>query len=156
MKTFKDLDSLWKYAQKEIKDVMKNEVIEAIKDVEQEVIQEVVLDAYEPAYYDRRSEESEGKEGLISRENMIPDYVEGKDYIEVNVTNDTRGDTDYPGSTNDFIDEIIEYGTGYTWTESEIYKSKLPRPFTAVTQERIDNSGIVEKIIKNKVSFEIK
>lgn len=153
---FNDLESLWKYAQKEIKDVMKNEVVEVIKDVEQETIQEVVLDVYTPTYYDRRSEESNGEEGLISRDNMVADYVETKNSIEINITNDTRGNTDYPKSTSGYIDEIVEYGEMYTWEQSEIYKSKLPRPFTSVTQKKIDDSDIVVKTIKSNIDFEIK
>lgn len=153
---FNDLDSLWKYAQKEIKNVMKNEVVEVIKDVEQETIQEVVLDAYNPTYYDRRSEESNGEEGLISRSNMVANYDEGSNHIQINITNDTRGNMDYPNSTSDYIDEIIEYGQSYTWKESEIYKAKLPRPFTEITQKKIDDSDIVLKTVKNNVNFEIK
>lgn len=152
---FKDLDSLWKYAQKEIKDVMKNEVVEVIKDVEQETIQEVVLDAYTPTYYDRRSEESNGEDGLISKDNMVADYIETKDSIQVNVTNDTKGNSDYPNSTNGFIDEMVEYGE-YTWKNSEIYRRKLPRPFTAITQRKINESNIIVDTIKNNVDFEIK
>lgn len=153
---FEDLDSLWKYAQKEIKKVMKDEVVETIKDVEQETIQEVVLDAYTPSYYDRRSEESNGEEGLISRGNMNADYIETKDSIQVNVTNDTRGNTAYTNSTNGFIDEIIEFGEGYTWKNSETYRRKLPRPFTAITQRKINESNIIVDTIKNNVDFEIK
>lgn len=153
---FKGLDSLWKYAQKEIKDVMKNEVVEVIKDVEQETIQEVVLDAYTPTYYDRRSEESNGEDGLISKDNMVADYIETKNSIEVNVTNDTKGNSAYPKSTSGFIDEIIEYGDSYSWGYSEIARKKLPRPFTEVTQKKIDQSNIVIETIKNNIDFEIK
>lgn len=152
---FNDLESLWKYAQKEIKEVMKDEVVEAIKEVEQETIQEVVLDTYTPSYYDRRSEESNGEEGLMSRDNMVADYVETRDSIQVNITNDTRGNSDYPNSTSGYIDEMVEYGE-YTWKNSEIYKKKLPRPFTKITQKKIDESGIVIKTIKNNIDFEIK
>ena len=152
---FNDLESLWKYVQKEIKEVMKDEVVEAIKEVEQETIQEVVLDTYTPSYYDRRSEESNGEEGLMSRDNMVADYVETRDSIQVNITNDTRGNPDYPNSTSGYIDEMVEYGE-YTWKNSEIYKKKLPRPFTKITQKKIDESDIVVKTIKNNIDFEIK
>lgn len=153
---FNDLESLWKYAKKEIKNIVKNELVEKMKDVEQEVIQEVVLDTYSPTYYDRRSEESNGEEGLISKDNMVADYKEGANYVEINMTNDTRGNTSYPHSTGGFIDEIIEYGEGYTWTGSQIYKNKQPRPFTKETQSKIDNSNIVEETIRNSAKFEIK
>ena len=152
---FNDLESLWKYVQKEIKEVMKDEVVEAIKEVEQETIQEVVLDTYTPSYYDRRREESNGEEGLMSRDNMVADYVETRDSIQVNITNDTRGNPDYPNSTSGYIDEMVEYGE-YTWKNSEIYKKKLPRPFTKITQKKIDESDIVIKTIKNNIDFEIK
>lgn len=153
---FNDLESLWKYAQKEIKNVMKNEVVDVIKDVEQKVIQRVVLDAYEPTAYDRRSEMGNGEEGLISKDNMVADYEEGSNFIQINVTNDTKGNTAYSYSTSGYIDEIVEFGEGYTWKQSEIYKTKLPRPFTATTQEEIDNSDIIENTIKKNVNFEIK
>lgn len=153
---FNDLESLWKYAKKEIKDVMKNECVEEIKDVEQETIQEVVLDAYSPTYYDRRSEESNGEEGLISKKNMVADFVESENFIEVNITNDTLGNSAYSGSTSGYIDEVIEYGEGYTWQGSQIAIKKMPRPFTEITQKKIDDGEIIAKTIKNNVDFEIK
>lgn len=153
---FDDLESLWNYAKKEIKKTMKNEVVEKMKDVEQEVIQEVVLNAYDSSYYDRRSESTDGREGLISRDNMKPTYIDKKDGISIEMTNDTRGNTNYPNSTNDFIDEIVESGQGYTWKSSEIYKNQQARPFTKETQERLDSSDIIEKTIIRNSKFEIK
>lgn len=153
---FDDLESLWKYAKKEITKTMKVEVVDEIKNIEQEVIQEVVLDAYSPSMYTRRSEESNGEDGLISKNNMTPHFAESNNSIFVDVTNDTKGNSKYEDSTSGYIDEIIEYGDGYSWTHSRIAKSKLPRPFTEVTQERLDSSDIVEKTIRNNIDFEIK
>lgn len=153
---FDDLESLWKYAKKEIKNAVKNEVVDEIKNVEQETIQEVVLDAYTPTYYDRRSEVSSGEEGLISKKNMVADYTEGDNFIEVNITNDTRGNSNYVGSTSGYIDEIIEFGEGYTWQGSQLAIKKMPRPFTEVTQKKIDDGEIVARTIKNAIDFEIK
>lgn len=153
---FSDLESLWTYVKDEVKDIAKNEIVEKIKDVEQKVIQEVVLDAYKPSYYDRRSE-GESNDGLISRDNMVADYVESSNSIYIEMTNDTKGNSDYPNSTNDYIDEIIEYGTDYTWQNSKIYKDMpFPRPFTKETQKRLDNSVVIERAIVENLDFEIK
>ena len=153
---FNDLDSLWKYAKKEIKRSMKTEVVDEIKNTEQEVIQEVVLDAYQPSMYARRSEQGNNEDGLISKKNMTPHYSESDNYIQIDITNDTKGNTEYPLSTSGYIDEVVEYGKEYSWIYSEIARSKLPRPFTAVTQERVNSSDIVERTVKNNVDFEIK
>lgn len=152
---FDDLESLWNYAKEEIKNVMKNEVVEEIKNIEQEVIQEEVLDVYSPTYYDRRSETGDD-DGLISKSNMIADYVDFDNSIMINITNDTRGNDTYPFSENTYIDEIIESGKGYTWKGSGIYKNPIARPFTENTQKRVDDGNVVLKTIRKYVGFETK
>lgn len=156
MNSFNDLESLWKYATDDIKKTMKTNGVEKMKDIEQDVIKEVVLDSYNPKYYDRRSENG-SNDGLISRDNMKAyPSVDNKKELVIEMTNDTKGNREYPNSTNGYIDEIIEYGNGYTWTGSDIYLNMpFPRPFTEETQRRLDESGIVEQIIKDSSTYEI-
>jgi trans-2-enoyl-CoA reductase len=131
------LEELMVKLQKQVQDVVETDVVETIKDMEIEHIKQDVYDAYNPVVYDRRKE----NEGLIDRNNIKGTIQNENNTISVDVTNDTIENPDYPPTTGEYIDSIIESGEGYIWKNSEIYKNQpFPRPFTENTYEDLKNN----------------
>ena len=47
------------------------------------------------------------------------------------------------------IDQVIETGVGYSWTESDIYKKQpYPRPFYADAEKMMINNGLFENALR--------
>ena len=103
------LKAISKKLQEQIGDVLKNEVAEKIKDIEQETIQEEVYDVYnivdgnwqEPFMYERRYDK---KGGLQSRDSMKAEL--SPDNTTLTITNIAKGQDD----SNLYIAPLVEYG----------------------------------------------
>lgn len=115
--TFKNLDTLMKYIQDDIQDVLRNEVAETVKEHMQEAVQSTVYDAYEPKYYSRRM----GNGGLLDSGN-IETAVSGNTLTVRDKAPLDNGRTDYA------LDDIIIHGYG---------NQPFPRDFISDTEERL-------------------
>lgn len=131
---------------KDVKKTIENEVSNKIKETMKERIQEDVYDKYEPTQYVRRREDG----GLLDDDNIKSKTISIKDNISLEITNETLSDSHLKR-----LDKVIEYGVGYEWEDSEIYKMQpYPRPFINNTKEQIDNENIhidtLKKSLKSK------
>lgn len=143
-KDFNSIEEVFANISNDFIKVMKNEVIEEIKDVHQEVIEEVVYNVYDPIDYPRRYE----NDGLLDRDNMKSKVTKIGDLIELEFTNETTvSPYTYDSNRGDRLDEIVEYGTG------GIYEYSQPRPFMKETQKRVDSERILEKCLKSKLDY---
>ena len=141
-----EFDLLMEKLKEELKDITPA-IAEEMKDIEQEVINEVVYNAYSPTYYERRYE----KGGLSDKENMEHDIEETANGFTISVKNITKGNDEYSGAegyTNDYIADIIEEGQGYGYDLDSYIGA---RPFTEISQNVIDYTDRIDKIIENEL-----
>lgn len=150
MATAKNLTELSKIIKGMTKTVMVHEVADAIRTIEQHVIDREVYDAYnnsangykEPYRYDRRRD----NDGLRDRENMESSIIESGNTISMSIENMAKGAMD----SGLLIAPLIEYGDKAGYGEYD-YKTNRdepdtawqylqPRPFTEKTTEMV-NTG---------------
>ena len=118
-------------------------IAEEMKNIEQEVINEVVYNAYSPTYYERRYEDG----GLSDKENMEHDIEETANGFIISVKNITKGNDEYSkaeGYTDGYIADIIEEGKGYGYGLDDVIGA---RPFTEISQNVIDYTDKIENTI---------
>ena len=137
-----EFDLLMERLKKELRDITPA-IAEEMKDIEQEIINEVVYDAYSPTYYERRYEDG----GLGDKENMEHDIEETANGFIISVKNITKGNDEYSeaeGYTDGYIADIIEEGKGYGYGLDDVIGA---RPFTEISQNVIDYTDKVENTI---------
>lgn len=144
-----NFNALTKEIQKRIDKSLKNEVFEEIRDVEQKNIDEYVYDVYQPKIYKRR--ETNG--GLIDDKNIVGELIKSG---ELEVTNVTKPNSDYNGTTNKDLPYLIENGLGekgYKYDYPADLPYVYPRPFTEKTKEELIKTKkhvkALEKGLKN-------
>lgn len=109
-----------------VKEVAQESMVDKVKDVEVDNIKKTVQDVYNPTIYVRRGSNN----GLTDKNNMQVQMYNRGEGISIYIANNTRGNTQYWGSTTGYIAHIIEEGVGYTWKQSRIYNLQpYPRPF---------------------------
>lgn len=123
---------------KAVDESLLSEVAEEAAIVMKEKIQTEVYGAYIPTQYVRR----EGNGGLLDEKNIKYTLKQPHNLIVENVAHDNG----YTG-TNRYISNVVETGKGYTWENSKIYKSSLPRPFHKPAEEELVLSGRAEKAL---------
>jgi hypothetical protein len=146
MATFNTIKQLEAYINRQMRDVLKTEVAEKIKEVEQRNIQDEVYEGYvtqntagEPWKYQRRRTNG----GLQDKKNMKSNVkILGTGQgVELNVENVTKGKDD-----NFRLDTLIEYGDGtdgkeYTYKENRDNTADQylqGRPFTQETVKELE------------------
>ena len=137
-----EFDLLMERLKKELRDITPA-IAEEMKNIEQEVINEVVYNAYSPAYYERRYEDG----GLSDKENMEHDIEETANGFIISVKNITKGNDEYSeaeGYTDEYIADIIEEGKGYGYGLDDVIGA---RPFTEISQNVIDYTDKIENTI---------
>ena len=143
----KGIDDIYNKLLKDIKNEIAPKIAEEMKNIEQEVIEEVVYNAYTPTYYERRYEDG----GLSDKENMKETIVSKENNIEIKVKNVTKGNSEYSdaeGYTTGYIDEIIETGQGYGYDLNYYIGA---RPFTEVSQNVIDYTDRIVKLFEEEL-----
>ena len=135
------LRQLEKRINKDIHDVLYNDVAEVVKDEMTEAIQTSVYDRYSPSQYQRQMDNG----GLTDRNNMQSTMIGDNTLVVKNIRRD--GDRDVVG--------VIIDGTGYTWENSRIYSMQpFPRNFYEETIERLLRSknhvSAMKKGLRNK------
>ena len=137
-----EFDLLMEKLKDELRDITPA-IAEEMKNIEQEVINEVVYNAYSPTYYERRYEDG----GLSDKENMEHDIEETANGFIVSVKNITKGNDEYSeaeGYTDGYIADIIEEGKGYGYDLDSVIGA---RPFTEISQNVIDYTDKIENTI---------
>lgn len=119
--TFKNMDDLMNYVEKDVQKVLENEVAETVKDNMIDITNTSVYGVYSPAYYHRRM----NKNGLIDRGNVEAN-VSGNVLTVHNNTPLDNGRSDYD------LDEIIVKGWG---------KQPFPRDFYGDTVKKLYSNG---------------
>lgn len=135
---FDDINVLINEIKGEIVEVLAQEVFEKIKEVELEHIETDVWNAYLERQYEWR-----GSGGINDPDNLEREIDISGDEIELKVINNTL-----PVRDDGMLDEIIEYGFGM---KNKPYSK--PRPFIKNTQQEIEDSKIVEKILKEQLDY---
>lgn len=124
-KTFKSWSEIESYLKKQIDDVLNNEVANVVKDQIIESVDEVVYDAGEPVYYQRRGF-GDGSLGLGGRSQM--EHTVSNGLLEV--IDNAKAQKGWDNGKS--LAENIEYGYGdkYQWYNQ-------PRPFIEHARESL-------------------
>lgn len=142
----KGIDNIYNKLLNDIEKEIAPKIAEEMKNIEQEVIEEVVYNAYTPIYYERRT-----SGGLSDKENMKETIVSKENNIEIKVENVTKGNSEYSdaeGYTTGYIDEIIETGQGYGYDLDSYIGA---RPFTETSQNVIDYTDRIVKLFEEEL-----
>ena len=142
----KVIDGIYNKLLNDIKNEIAPKIAEEMKNIEQEVIEEVVYNAYTPTHYVRRT-----SGGLGDKENMEETIVPKENNIEIKVKNVTKGNSEYSdaeGYTDGYIDEIIETGQGYGYDLDSYIGA---RPFTEISQNVIDYTDRIVKLFEEEL-----
>lgn len=126
--TFKNLNDLFKYIEKDIQRVMLDEVADEVKDEMVNAVETSVYRVYDPVQYSRRY----GNGGLGARENMqvteIPNGISVRDIAPLD-----NGRTDYE------LDDIVVNGLG---------RMPFPRDFYSECKEQLEITGNHKEALK--------
>lgn len=126
--TFKNLNELFAYIEKDIQDTMVNEVADEVKDEMVTAVETSVYRVYDPVQYSRRY----GNGGLGARENMqvteIPNGISVRDIAPLD-----NGRTDYA------LDDIVVNGLG---------RMPFPRDFYSECKEQLEITGNHKETLK--------
>lgn len=145
---YDDVDDLVKDLENEISKEVALNVAEEMKDIMIEVIDEVVYNQYTPREYRRRGEIG----GLSDKNNIKEDMKVIKNGIEISIENTTKGNDRYSnayGYTSGEISDIIESGRGYGYGLNEVIGA---RPFQKTTQDYINYTDRIDKIVENTLT----
>lgn len=150
---FESVDDLVAFLEKDIINTLENKVSTKVKLIEQEVIDEVVYDVYEPTKYERRFD----YEGLSDIRNMTHEVKKIGGEITLFVSNETKvSEHTYDSSKGEYLDEIIEYGMLKNYSNlgvNDVPAYAEPRPFTEETQKEINNKELVENILRQTLDY---
>lgn len=140
-KHFTDINALLADAQNSINKALRNEVMDAVREVELRHVERDVLSVYTPSIYERR-----GSGGIEDVRNIIGTVKDGRLTVE-NVTpfNEDYG-TRNQGNTlaymiNEGGNSEHDYEYGFRGAEA-VYAN--PRPFIDNTVEELDETEIIE------------
>lgn len=126
--TFKSLNELFAYIEKDIQDTMVNEVADEVKDEMVTAVETSVYRVYDPVQYNRRY----GNGGLGARENMqvteMPNGISVRDIAPLD-----NGRTDYA------LDDIVVNGLG---------RMPFPRDFYSECKEQLEITGNHKEALK--------
>ena len=140
-KHFTDINALLADVQKSINKSLKNEVMDAVREVELKHIERDVLSVYTPSIYERRS-----SGGIDDERNIIGTVKDGRLTVE-NVTpfNENYGTRNRGTGLGYMINEggNSEHDYDYGFRTIEAPYSQ-PRPFIDNTIEQLDKTEIIE------------
>ncbi len=144
MPDFDSIESLSKYIQNNIDDVLDKEVSQIVKAQEQVEIQSKVYDVYpHPIGYIRR----EYNGGLIDDLNMKHTVQNG----ELVVTNETPINEDYSiGNNGMTLNEMVITGKGYDYPSCvhNPYPYEQPRDYIQATEDELKENNVCTETLK--------
>ena len=127
--TYKNINDLFKRIEKDIQEVLVNEVTDTVKDEMKQAIDDTVYSAYEPEYYKRRGEQG----GLLDEDNITITELENSILLRNTAPLDN-------GNSNYDLDRIIIDGSG---------NQPFPRDYIETLEERLeDNKAHIEAMVQ--------
>lgn len=143
-KHFTDIDALLADVQKSINKSLKDEVMEAVREVELKHIQDDVLDVYSPSIYNRR-----GSGGIDDVRNIVGTVKDGRLTVENETPfNEAYGSRNHGTGLAYMINEggnsEHDYDYGFRGMEAPYAE---PRPFIESTIEELDKTEIIEEAL---------
>ena len=148
--SYDSIEELIADLENDIQNKVKPQIEKEMRNIMKDMIYEVVYSAYEPSYYSRRYANG----GLMDDKNIeiTANYSNG--VLEISMKNVTKGNTkysnDFPKSnTSGSIADLIETGSYETLSLSTYIGE---RPFQQKTIDKIEESGIIERIIEKALS----
>lgn len=120
-------------------DAVEHELAEELRNAIRDSVYKRVYSVYKPTQYVRRAD----KNGLSDTSQYITEV-----YSAGNIASNSASSTvevympfvtDNKWNAGADLVAVIESGDGYTWEHSEIYKSRMPRPFLQEAAEDIIN-----------------
>lgn len=146
MPKFRNLDELEEYIREQLKESLSEDVVQTVKEVEIDEIEDKVYNVYpNPQQYQRRG--SNG--GLLDIENIVATPIFNGNYFSIkNLTKKYQ--------INEYLAPLIEFGhnravaLGYRGYDFERYGLAYmnPRPFTQSTIDRLERSKEHVKAMK--------
>ena len=137
--TYKNINDLFKRIEKDIQEVLINEVADTVKDEMKQAIDDTVYSTYEPEYYKRRGEQG----GLLDEDNITVTELENGILL--------RNTAPLNGSKTGYdLDRIIIDGSG---------NQPFSRDFIEESKERLeDNKAHVEAMVQGlkKKGYDVK
>lgn len=139
-KDYENVDDLFDDLLEDIEETVSQEIADEIKRIEQKAIDELVYNVYVPKAYVRRYDDG----GLRDAENMEVRIRRKGDKVEIEVSNRTITNKAWGSYAfyNNLLQPLIEDGI-YDWRG----ENPPPRPFIDETQERVDSSVEIERIL---------
>lgn len=141
---YDDVADLLKDLKSDIEDVLMDEVLEIVRDIEMEHVQEDVFSVYSPTIYERRV-----SGGLDDRKNVVGQVKNGVLIVQ----NDTPFNEGY-GTKNHGIGLAIMVNDGGTYKHDYDYgfrtieaQFSMPRPFLDNAAEEIEHTDDVENAL---------
>lgn len=141
---YDDIDVLLKDLKSDIEDTLLDEVLETVRDIEMEHVQDEVFSVYSPTIYERRL-----SGGLDDRENVVGQVKNGVLIVQ----NDTPFNEGY-GTENKGIGLAVMVNDGGTYKHDYDYGFRTieapfckPRPFLDNTAEEIERTDDVENAL---------
>lgn len=149
---YNNFSELFKSIKRDIDESLQKDVTNIVKETMSKHIKTDVYDAYKSNAnnkYERR-----GDNGGLSDTRNYKSKINNidKNSTEIFIYNDTNG-TSQDGYRD--IVPVIEYGEGYQWESSEIYRIQpYPRPFNENTANELKENNVipdtVKKALRNK------
>lgn len=148
--SYDSIEELIADLENDIQNKVKPQIEKEMREIMKDMINKVVYSAYKPSFYTRRY--SNG--GLIDDKNIEITASYSNGTLEITMKNITKGNTGYsdkfPNSnTSGSIADLIEYGS-YESASLSTYIGE--RPFQQETIDKIEESGIIDKIIEKALS----
>lgn len=139
MAYYKDLKSLFAAMQKDMHEVMADEVYETVVEVQQEEIVREVYDAYEPYQYERRGENG----GLLDKNNNRATFFTVNGGMQMLVQNVTKGQDNGRYITPLIVGGDGAYGMEYDYKtnrDGTSWKYLQERDFISSTMRRLERT----------------
>lgn len=149
---YSNFNDLFKSIKKDVADSLQKDVTNIVKETMSKHVKTDVYDTYKSNAvnkYERRGD-SGGLSDIRNYKSEINNI--DKNLTEIFIYNDTKGNSS--DGYRDII-PVIEYGEGYQWESSEIYKMQpYPRPFNENTASELRENNVisdtVKKVLKSK------
>lgn len=161
---FAALEPIWKDAI-----INRDAYIYIITNLMVNTIEELVYERYNPTLYRRRFDGMNGAGGYGFAHKYSQVVQFNVNMTEIEIFNKAKGQRyDHISKTYQqtdvYLQPIIESGQGYTWKKSQIYQSKMARPFSpsvmmrlqeimpqAVTKRGLNNTN--NRVVRNDNPF---
>lgn len=139
----KSLKSLFADMEAKANSIMANDVFDKVVEVQSEMVEKHVYDAYDPTAYSRRGRNG----GLADPNNNVATFFSINGAMQMLIQNITTGSDE-----GTYIAGLVEYGHNngygkyqYPYSSTQDPNFLLPRPFISETIKHLQASGIIRQ-----------